>query len=51
MVGFIYANCPDICPMTTHNMSLTEQRLKGEQVNDVKFVSITFDPEKELQRK
>ena len=29
VVGFIYANCPDICPMTTHNMNLTEQRLKS----------------------
>jgi len=44
VVGFIYVNCPDICPMTTHNMNLTEQRLKSEQVGDVKFVSITFDP-------
>jgi protein SCO1/2 len=44
VMGFIYAHCPDICPMTTHNMNLTEQRLKKEQVSDVKFVSITFDP-------
>ncbi|UCH65631.1 MAG: SCO family protein, partial [Ignavibacterium sp.] len=47
VVGFIYANCPDICPMTTHNMSLTEQRLREENINDVKFVSITFDPNRD----
>jgi len=47
VVGFIYANCPDICPMTTHNMNLIEQRLKTEQVGDVKFVSITFDPDRD----
>jgi protein SCO1/2 len=47
VVGFIYAHCPDICPMTTHNMSLTEQRLKDEQITDVKFVSITFDPDRD----
>jgi protein SCO1 len=47
VVGFIYTNCPDICPMTTHNMSLTDQRLKSEQIGDVKFVSITFDPDRD----
>ena len=33
--------------MTTHNMSLTDQRLKSEQIGDVKFVSITFDPDRD----
>ena len=47
VVGFIYAHCPDICPMTTHNMNLTEQRLSKEQVNDVRFVSLTFDPDRD----
>ena len=47
VVGFIYAKCPDICPMTTHNMSLTEQRLRDEQIKDVKFVSLTFDPNRD----
>jgi len=47
VVGFIYTNCPDICPMTTHNMNLTDQRLKDEQIGDVKFVSITFDPDRD----
>ena len=48
VLGFIYANCPDICPMTTHNMNLTEQRLRDEQINNVKFVSITFDPDRDF---
>jgi protein SCO1/2 len=47
VVGFIYAHCPDICPMTTHNMNLTEQRLRNEQVSDVRFVSLTFDPDRD----
>jgi protein SCO1/2 len=47
VVGFIYAHCPDICPMTTHNMHLTEQRLSKEQINDVRFVSLTFDPDRD----
>ena len=44
VIGFIYANCPDICPMTTHNMYLTQQKLKKNSIDDVLFVSVTFDP-------
>lgn len=44
VVGFIYTNCPDICPMTTHNLYLTEQKLAKDGINDVNFVLITFDP-------
>ncbi|MDX1372376.1 MAG: SCO family protein [Nitrososphaeraceae archaeon] len=44
VIGFIYTHCPDICPMTTHNMYLTEERLKEEGINDVKFVALSFDP-------
>jgi protein SCO1 len=44
VVGFIYTNCPDICPMTIHNLYLTEQKLAKVGINDVNFVLITFDP-------
>ena len=47
VVGFIYTHCPDICPMTTHNMYLTQQRLKNEAINDVNFVGVTFDPHRD----
>ena len=46
-MGFIYTHCPDICPMTTHNMYLTEQQLQKEGINDVKFVSLSFDPDRD----
>jgi protein SCO1/2 len=45
VMGFIFTNCPDICPLTTNNMRLIQERLKGEQVQDVEFVSLSFDPE------
>lgn len=47
VMGFIYTNCPDICPMTTHNMVLTEERLIEEGINDVFFVALSFDPERD----
>jgi protein SCO1/2 len=47
VIGFIYANCPDICPMTTHNMYLTQQKLKKNAIDNVLFVTVTFDPDRD----
>jgi protein SCO1/2 len=47
VMGFIYTHCPDICPMTTHNMYLTEKKLKKDGIDDVKFVAISFDPDRD----
>ena len=48
VIGFIYTNCPDICPMTTHNMYLTQQKLKKNAIDNVLFVSVTFDPDRDF---
>jgi protein SCO1/2 len=48
VMGFIYTHCPDICPMTTHNMYLAEKELKKANINNVKFVALSFDPERDL---
>ena len=48
VIGFIYANCPDICPMTTHNMYLTQQKLNENEIDKVLFVSVTFDPDRDF---
>ena len=46
IVGYIFTNCPDICPLTTNNMRLIQEELKKENINDkVDFVSVSFDPE------
>ena len=45
VVGFIYTNCPDVCPAITANMSNVSTKL--ENTEDVRFVGVTFDPERD----
>jgi len=45
VVGYIFTNCPDICPLTTNNMRLIKEKLQADEVSDINFVSISFDPE------
>ena len=47
VMGFIYTHCPDICPMTTHNMYLTEKQLKEDGIENVRFVALSFDPDRD----
>jgi len=47
LFAMVYTHCPDICPMTTHNMQLVEQRLPENLKNKVKFVVISFDPNRD----
>lgn len=47
VMGFIFTHCPDICPMTTHNMYLTEKKLKEKGIKDIKFVALSFDPDRD----
>lgn len=45
VVGFIYTNCPDICPIITANMNNVNNELGNSP--GVHFVEITFDPERD----
>jgi protein SCO1/2 len=45
VIGFIFTNCPDICPLTTNNMRLVQEKLKSRNIKGIEFVSISFDPE------
>ncbi len=47
LLAMVYTHCPDICPMTTHNMYLVEQKLPDDFKNKVKFVVISFDPNRD----
>jgi protein SCO1/2 len=44
LLTFIYTNCPDICPMTTHNMQLIQEQLKKNEIDYVRFAELSFDP-------
>jgi protein SCO1/2 len=43
-VAFIYASCPDICPMLTDKMARVQDELGPDFGSKVAFVSITVDP-------
>lgn len=45
VLGFIYINCPDVCPMITQNMKNVQSQLGNP--DDVQFVAVTFDPERD----
>ncbi len=47
LMTFIYTHCPDICPLTTHNMQMIEDKLKADGFNNVKFIELSFDPDRD----
>lgn len=44
VLGLIFTNCPDICPLTTNNMRLIQEEVKKRDLDNVEFVAISFDP-------
>ncbi len=46
LIFFGYANCPDVCPTTLADFKRVHEAL-GDQADDVKFVFITVDPERD----
>lgn len=44
VMSFIYTNCPNICPITTHNMQTLQDRVKKDNLKNVQFVELSFDP-------
>lgn len=51
VVEFFYANCPDICPITTANLVQMQNEIKEDDPkligNRIEFWAITFDPERD----
>lgn len=47
LLTMVYTHCPDICPMTTHNMYLVQKKLSDDLLDKVNFVVISFDPNRD----
>lgn len=45
VMGFIYTNCPDICPIITQNLIKIQRELGYPE--DVQFLGVTFDPKRD----
>ncbi|MBZ0177908.1 MAG: SCO family protein [Melioribacteraceae bacterium] len=45
VVGYIFTNCPDICPLTTNNLRLIQKEINEQKIKNIEFVAISFDPE------
>jgi len=50
LLFFGYTNCADVCPTTLSTLKQVYQRL-GENAQNVKFVMITVDPERDTPEK
>lgn len=49
LLYFFFANCPDVCPPTTHMLSLVQERLVQEGLfgDDAMILQATIDPERD----
>ena len=47
LVSFIYTTCADACPMITHNLTLVKRELGEAFGRDVRFVTLSIDPERD----
>ena len=47
MLGFIFTNCPDVCPLTSHNFQMLQEEAKNKGIKGVNFVLISFDPDRD----
>ncbi len=45
IAGFIYTNCPDICPLVTQNLIKIQKEFN--KPDDIQFLGITFDPKRD----
>lgn len=47
VVGFIFTHCPDICPITVHNMQMIQSEASKQGINNIEFAAISFDPDRD----
>lgn len=49
LIEFMYTSCPDVCPVTSLEMSKLKHKLEEDGVfgEDVEFITITIDPKRD----
>ncbi len=47
VINFVYANCPDTCPLTTARLARVQDQLGDRVGRDIFMYSITLDPERD----
>jgi protein SCO1 len=47
VLGFIFTNCPDVCPLTSHNFQMLQEQARDNGIKGVNFVLISFDPDRD----
>jgi len=50
-IGFIYTNCPDICPLITHNLQMIQQKAKEDGIKNLQILALSFDPQRDTPSK
>lgn len=45
LADFIFTNCDTVCPPMTYNLTLLQEKLKEEGIEDYRIVSFSVDPE------
>jgi len=46
-IFFGFTNCPDVCPMTLHNLDVTIKNLDQKKKNKFKVFFVSIDPERD----
>ena len=49
-IFFGFTNCPDVCPMTLHNLSLVVNDLEKKKKEKLKIFFVSIDPERDTPK-
>lgn len=51
LIEFMYTNCPDVCPITSLEMSKLKHKLEEDGIfgEKIEFVTITIDPDRDTE--
>lgn len=47
VIGFIFTHCPDICPITVHNIQRIQIEAAKQNIKNIQFAAVSFDPDRD----